>query len=256
MWLKASSRIKSSLYRKSKLRIERKPAIKPALISIAIVNNNEIERIGMKLLLSSTDAYDILFEAKTGTELIEQLEEAPYLPLICLLDIGGENSNLEALQRLKEKCKKIRVLVLSDNVSDELIAKAIKYGTNGYLQKNSTIDELFIALSDISNKNYYYSKLTPQRLFDAAKHHNVNKIAKQGTIKSIEITEQKKRLLCLFCQNLTYSQIAAKMNIAPRTVDGHREALFKQFRVSNRASLVIAALKEGVIQLQDIDKSA
>jgi DNA-binding NarL/FixJ family response regulator len=127
------------------------------------------------------------------------------------------------------------------NDSDKAIIAMIKAGCCAYLLKDTHPTELEKALNEINTKGYYNgdaSNINYRRLLQAQKDED-----------ELRLNENEKQFLQLACSDLTYKQIAAKMNKSERTIDGYREALFQKFKVQSRVGLVLEAIRRDLVKL-------
>jgi DNA-binding NarL/FixJ family response regulator len=149
-------------------------------------------------------------------------------------------------QWLKEHHPLVSVLALSMYDNEAAIIKMFRAGAKGYILKDSEPNELKAALDSIHSKGFYYSELVTGRLI-----HSINKMddEKVSTKSNGNLNERELEFLKLACTEMTYKEIADKMFLSPRTIDGYRDALFEKLQIKTRVGLVIYAIKNGVVQL-------
>jgi DNA-binding NarL/FixJ family response regulator len=190
--------------------------------------------------------YEVVFKARNGRDMVEQLKVYGD-PDIILLDIQmPEMDGLESLLWLKANRPEIKVLMLTMHSGEEFIVRAIKNGANGYLLKNCSAIELLDAIDSIFTKGYFYNDMVTGRMIHAFR----NLENEASTIKSLaSLTEREIEVLKYVSTELTYAEIAKKMNVSPRTVDGIRDALFEKLNVKTRVGLVLFAVKNGIVQV-------
>lgn len=209
-------------------------------ISVAIAEDIPILRRGVSQLISSYDGFIVAVEASNGRELIERLNGHGNDVDICLLDINmPEMDGHKTIEVLKNKWPNIKVLVLSMYDDDFNIIRMLKNGANGYILKNSQPEELRRALDEVYQRGYYHSDLVNGRLFQLL--HN-----KKEEVNSSELTDKEVQFLSYCCSELTYKEIAEKMRLSPRTVEGYRDAICEKLNVKSRTGLVMYALRIGV----------
>lgn len=208
-------------------------------IKIAIADDHTLLRQGVCEILSKY-GFDIIIEAKSGTELIQKLEQAAVLPDICIMDINmpGLNGYL-TLEQLKKKWPEIKTLALTMFDNEFSIIKMLSIGANGYLLKDSSPRELQQALMSIYEDDFYHSELVTSRLYKSIRSRNVYKLPK--------ITAKEMEFLSLCCSDLTYKEMAEKMHLSPRTVEGYGETLCEKLNVKSRSGLVMYALRIGIV---------
>jgi two-component system, NarL family, invasion response regulator UvrY len=225
-------------------------AVNNEQINIAIVDDHNLFRKGLIKLISLVDSerkYVILFEAENGINLQEQLKREP-LPHIVLMDINmPDMDGFEAVDWLRRNYPDISILVVSMIESEEAILRMLRMGVKGYLSKDIEVEDMHRALEAISGKGYYYSEFVSgvmaQNLLDNSYENTVK------PKKKPDLNQNELEFIRLACTEMTYHQIADKMNLSPKTIDGYRESLFHKFNVKSRVSLAMYAVKNGMVEL-------
>lgn len=206
-----------------------------APIKVAIAEDHQLFREGVIKLISS-DKIEVIIEAVDGKDLISKLEKASTLPDVCLLDINMPRLNgYDTLEKIKSKWNSIRVIALTMHDNEHAILRMLKLGARGYITKEQPASVLRDAIVRIYNLGYYQNEL-------------VVKQKVQSLINlDISITDKEKDFLILVCEELTYAQMAKKMSVSPRTVEGYRDSLFKKLGVNTRTALVMFAIRIGLV---------
>jgi two-component system invasion response regulator UvrY len=150
----------------------------------------------------------------------------------------------ETTQWLKINHPDIKVLALSMYDNESSIIRMLKCGAKGYILKDSEPAELKAAIDDLVNKGYYYSDLVSGKLI-----HAINKIEDEGSAMHtlVNLNDRETDFLKYACTELTYKEIADKMFVSPRTIDGYRDALFEKLHLKTRVGLVMYAIKNGLV---------
>lgn len=217
------------------------------MAKIALVDDHVLLRNGLAGLVKSL-GHEVMFEADNGKHLIEKLHQNS-LPEIILLDINmPEMDGYETVKWIKKNHPGVKVLALSMYDNETAIIRMLKYGAKGYILKDSDPIQLKNALDDVEKKGFYYSELVSGKLISA-----INKMDNGTDVleTSIHLNEREKDFLRHSCSELTYKEIAEKMFVSPRTIDGYRDALFDKLHVKTRVGLVIYAIKNGLVDLHD-----
>ena len=126
---------------------------------------------------------------------------------------------------------------------EKSIIRMIKAGARGYVLKDADPAELRKAFDDVVAKGYYYSDLVSGVLVQSLHYDDA------GNQKKIIINDRETEFLKLACTELTYKEIADRMCLAPRTIDGYREALFEKLKVKSRVGLVVYAIRNGFVKI-------
>lgn len=210
--------------------------------SIAIVDDHRLLAQALSDLIQKFDAYDVLFVAEHGRELIRYLKQKQ-IPDMLLLDVSmPEMDGFATAQYLQEHYPAVKVLALSMMDREEDIVRMLRCGVRGYLLKGCRPSELKLALDNVRERGFHYSDFLTERLIRSLKPGS-------DTPGAILLNARETEFLRLSCSDLTYVEIADKMCVAPRTVDGYREALFQKMNVKSRVGMVLEALRHGLVEL-------
>jgi DNA-binding NarL/FixJ family response regulator len=212
---------------------------------IAIADDHAMFRKGLASLINYFPGYKVLFEAVNGKDFIKQLRPNA-LPDIALLDINmPDMDGYATTQWLHINYPQIKILALSTMDSETAIIKMIKNGATGYVLKDAEPDELKLAFDEIFHKGYFYNDLITKKVMQT-----INVLATATPVAGFSrLTEREIEFLKLLCSEKTYNEIAANMNVSPRTVDGYRNALFEKLNLKSRTGLALFAVKNGIVKL-------
>lgn len=208
--------------------------------SIVLVDDHTLLRNGLAQLVQSL-GHTVLYEANNGKELISQLSSSS-LPNLVLMDINmPQMDGYATTQWLKENHPDVKVLALSMYDNETAIIKMLKCGARGYILKDSEPAELKAAIDAVLDKGYYYSDLVSGKLLHAINNDTASDAAAH------QLNEREISFLKYACTEMTYKEIADKMFLSPRTIDGYRDALFEKLNIKTRVGLVMYAIKNGIV---------
>ena len=212
--------------------------------TVVLVDDHVLLRNGLANLIESFGDYKVLFEADNGEHFISKLNPNN-IPDIVLMDISMPlMDGFETSFWIKKNYPNIKILVLSMLDDEAPIIKMFKAGASGYILKDCDPSELKTALHAVETKGYYYTEMITGKLI-----HSINSSDGAIIFKGASLNEKEKEFLRLACTELTYKEIAEKMYLSPRTVDGYRIELFEKLDVKTRIGLVIFAIKNGLVKL-------
>ena len=216
-------------------------------VKLAIVDDHKLFRKGLISLIEMVgDNYSILFEADNGLELQQQIE-SNNLPDIILMDVNMPGMDgFESVQWLQDEYPEVKILVVSMIEKEETIVRMLKLGVKGYLCKDVEPKELQEALNAVTNKGFYYTDFITGKLVHSLQNGHSSTEEDAGLDK---MNDREKEFLQFACSELTYSQIADKMFLSPKTIDGYRNSLFEKLSVKSRVGLVLYAVKHGWVSL-------
>jgi two-component system invasion response regulator UvrY len=214
------------------------------MTKIAIVDDHELMAKALSGLVQKFDGFEVIFEVSSGPALIERLLLG-MIPDIVLLDVSmPDMDGYEVSSWLKLNRPDIKILALSMNDKEESIIKMLRNGAVGYLLKGCKPQELKLALESLSNKGHYYTDYLTGRLIKGLTiEHNLNPGDQLG------LNDREKRFIELACSDLTYVEVADKMCVSPRTVDGYRESVFLKMNVKSRVGMVLEAIRLKIVDL-------
>jgi DNA-binding NarL/FixJ family response regulator len=212
--------------------------------NIALVDDHSLLRGTLASLIDSFEGYAVLFEADNGQEFIKKLDHHS-TPHIVLLDITmPEMNGFETAAWIKKNIPAAKILVLSMSDQESAIIRMLREGARGYLLKDSKPAVLRKALEEIRDKGFYMNELVSNKM--------LNFVTGNGTHSGTDIpslTEKEAIFLEMACTEMTYKEIADKMKLSQRTVEGYRDDLFKKLNVMSRVGLVIFAIRHGLCKL-------
>ncbi|HEY0175950.1 MAG TPA: response regulator transcription factor [Pedobacter sp.] len=211
--------------------------------TIAIVDDHTLFRKGVVSLLSESDEIDILFDASNGLEMKAMINKDA-LPEVILMDINMPQMNgYEATKWVTKNFPSVKILALSMYDEDKPIIEMLKSGAGGYLLKESKTTDLINAIKTIAAHGYFMNNLVSGKL--------IRSLQEKEPIKNQvdELSSNELKFLQHCCSELTYKEIADKMNLSPHTIDNYRESLFHKFEIKSRTGLVLFAIRSELIKL-------
>jgi two-component system, NarL family, invasion response regulator UvrY len=216
---------------------------------LALVDDHTLFRKGLINLIELVCSNcQIIFEADNGLDLQQKLAPANE-PDILLMDINmPKMDGFATVQWLNENFPLIKILVVSMVEKEESIVRMLKLGVKGYLSKDVEPPVLGEALNAVMNKGFYYTDFITGKLVHALQNGNGSEKSTAADAMRL-MNEREKEFLQLACSEFTYNEIAAKMFVSPKTVDGYRNALFEKFNSKSRVGLVLFAIKNGLVAL-------
>lgn len=216
------------------------------MITVALIDDHVLIRNALAELIATFDGFKVILQADNGEDFIEKIEKLP-TPDIALIDINMPRMNgYETAQHLTKNHPEICILALSVEDDEEAIIRMLRCGSKGYLLKDTPTVEFQLALNELITKGYYHSDLVANTLMNSIKPKPESK---QGPIPQIAYQAREFEFLQMACSELTYKEIADRMCLSPRTVDGYRENLFYKLQVRSRVGMVLFAIKNGVVEV-------
>ncbi|QNN42887.1 response regulator transcription factor [Pedobacter roseus] len=212
--------------------------------NIILAEDHKVIRNGLKMLLESTNQYKIVFEANNGQEVIDAITEGLQADLI-VSDIGMPvMDGITMISVLKEKNFQVPVLVISMLEDNSHLYQAVKAGARGFLTKSVDSDELFFAISRIVGGERYICSGLSVKIVDQVIESTV---LPGSIIEGAEFSSREIEILQLIGQGLTNIEMADRLFISRRTVEGHRQNLIDKTGAKNTAALMRFAYTKGIL---------
>ncbi|MEP2935264.1 MAG: response regulator transcription factor [Gilvibacter sp.] len=215
------------------------------LIKIGLADDEELFRRGIAFILEREDDFEVVFEAEDGQKLLDALAASNPLPDIVLTDLKMPTLNgIEATREVVKKYPSVKVIALTSYNTRAFIANMVDIGAASFLVKNSNPKTVKHTIREVMKRGFYYNYQVMQIIHDelqGASHRTV--------INADELTSREKEVLQLICSQLTTHEIADKLFISPRTVEGHRNNLLHKTDSKNVAGLVLFAIRHNLVIL-------
>ena len=212
-------------------------------IKVALADDHVMIRKAMVAMVEGFGGYQVVIQASNGKDLLDMLSEG-FMPDMLLLDIQmPQMDGIETAQQVTALYPGIKMIALSMMDNEKAIIGMIKNGVRGYILKDSEPDQLKIAMQDVWHKGFHYSELVTGRLV----HRLQNGDSSLGSLNDEKLSEREIEFLKLSSTELTYKEIANRIYVSPRTVDGYRENLFDKLGVKSRVGLAMYAVRAGLV---------
>ena len=205
-------------------------------------------RKGISFLLGREPNIDIIFEASNGDELISFLQNNKNNhPDIIIMDLKMPGINgVEATKIIHVEFPKLKIIALTSYDSKSFVANMIDVGAVSYLIKNATPQELIITINEVAEKGFYYTDYVMKIIQDDVLNAKKTKSALDNNF----LTAREFEVLKLICSQKSTAEIAEKLFISPRTVEGHRNNLLLKTESRNIAGLVVYAVQNEIMDFE------
>lgn len=214
-------------------------------IKLLLVDDHEVVRHGLRMLLESQADMLIVGEAGNGSEavsLAQQLHPDVILMDISLPDISG----IEATRQLLKAGCSSKIIALTIHEDESYFFEMLQAGAAGYVPKRAAPEDLINAIQTTSKGDIYiYPQLTRLLVDDflqRSEEETVSKEAMDG------LTPREREILVALAQGETNEEIAYRLTISKHTVARHRENLMQKLGLHSRSELVKYAIRKGIIR--------
>lgn len=205
-------------------------------ITILVTEDHGIVRQGIVSILERQPDFTVIAEAKDGLEAVTLY--AAHTPDITLMDLRMPNlEGVEAITRIRKESPKARIIILTTYDTDEDIYRGLQAGARGYILKDADFEDLVDAVRTVHQGKRY---LPPNVALKLAERMDTE-----------ELTEREQDVLNLMVLGSSTPALAKALNISEGTVKFHINHIFQKLGVNDRTQAVIAALRRGIVRLDD-----
>lgn len=213
-------------------------------IRLILVDDHEVVRSGLRMLLASESDIKILAEAGSGAEAIKAVQE--HQPAVVLMDIGlPDMSGIEATRIIKELFPEIAVVALTIHEDEEYFFRTLEAGASGYVPKRAAPEELITAIRVAAAGEVY---LYPSLAKLLVKDYLVGDSPLKSNNELDGLTEREQEVLGHLADGASNAEIGETLSISPKTVSRHRENIMRKLNLHSRTELVKYAIRKGIIQ--------
>lgn len=219
-------------------------------IRLAVVDDHQIVRLGIRHLLKGEEDIRLVGEAECGAEALELARSVR--PDVMLVDVKlPDISGIEVVHRLKSSPETagIQAVILTVYDDLEIASEAIRAGAVGYILKDSGRDQLLDAVRSARKGMHLVSSSVAQKLVSSLFRTDVLQGAPgpvQGE-RAAELTERELEVVRLVAKGYSNKSVARELSISLSTVKTHLHHIFQKLEVQDRAQLIVKAIKEGII---------
>jgi len=222
--------------------------VSPKVIRILLIDDHQVVREGLKMLIESHAGFKVIGEADNGSAALKILEKNGVDIVLLDLDLGSENG-LDLLPKLLAVAEKTKVLVLTGTRSEEDHRRAILLGAMGIVQKDKASDHLLKAIQKVFAGEVWYDRTKMGSVFADMLSSGKNKDLSSDEAKIATLTDRELEVIHLIALGLKNKPIGTKLFISETTVRHHLTSVFGKLGVSSRLELIIYAFKHGLAKV-------
>ena len=208
---------------------------------ILLVDDHEVVRLGLKSLLEHNSQFEVVGEASTAKEALEQVSRLH--PDIVLMDIRlPGTSGIEACEEVTTHFPETRVVMLTSYAEDEMLFSAIRAGASGYILKQIGGDELIHALEVVGRGEALLDPAVTQRVFQEVRRA----VKEEEASAFVNLSQQERHVLLLVSEGKTNREIAKALFLGEGTVRNYVSSILSKLGVSNRAEAAAYAVEHNL----------
>lgn len=213
-------------------------------IQILLVDDHEIVRTGLRMMLLAEDDLEIVGEVNSGEEALQAVKDLK--PDVVLMDVAMPGiGGIEATRKIKAANADTAVLALTMHEDEQYFFEMLNAGASGYIPKRAAPDDLVSAIRVVNQGNVFLyptlAKLLVKDFLDRAESGS--------TPVAEELTPREREVLTYIAEGYTNREIAQDLVISVKTVDRHRENIMQKLNLHNRVELVKYAIEKGLISV-------
>lgn len=208
---------------------------------VLLADDHTLVRAGVRKILDAQPRVEVVEEVASGDEALRVLGTTPIDVLVLDLTMPGLDG-FEVLRRAKESHPDLKVLVLTMHSDPEYVERAVHRGADGYLLKDSAVNDLVAGIEAVASGRAYYSPAVQRSLSEMVR-------GKSSAPSALDtLTEREREVLKMVAEGLTTKEIASRLDISIRTVESHRANLMRKLDLRSVARLTQFAIKEGLVE--------
>lgn len=214
-----------------------------SMIRVLIADDHKMVREGLRRILEFDGEIQVIDEADNGEECIKKIRSSK--PDIVLLDINMPVMNgIEALQEIRKKKLKTKVIILTVHNEIEYLLRAVDIGIDGYVLKDSDAHELIRAVTSV----YEGDKFIQPSLIPLL---NSKLIARDlDAERLVQLSKREIEVLKLVAVGMFNKEIGVELGISERTVKNHLSSIFKKIDSSDRTQAAVFAIRNGLVDIK------
>jgi len=203
-----------------------------------LADDHTILRKGVRMLIDSQSDMEVVGEAKTGREAIDEARKLK--PDVVVMDVSmPELSGIEGTRQICDELPFTRVLALSMHKDSVYVREILRAGARGYLLKDSEDDDLLKAIRSVHRGEAYLSPAISDAVLTDYRKHVSNPVD--------QLTSREREVLTMVAEGKTNKEIANALNLSVYTIESHRGSVMEKLNLHNTGDIVRFALRNGLI---------
>jgi len=206
-------------------------------------------RQGIRTLLSAEPDIEVAGESANASDALELARDIQ--PDLVLMDIGMPGmSSFEATRQIRKERPETRIMFLSMYDDEDYLAECVDMGANGYLLKDTPVEQLVAAIREVHHGGSYLSPRLLTKLVDDFRAKGNGGPARQPRFGTL--TKREREILKLLAEGRSVKEIASNFSLSVKTVEAHKFNLMRKLDIHNKAQLVQYAIQKKILRLPDL----
>jgi len=220
-------------------------------ITVLLVEDHTMTRMGLSLVLDKADGIELVAEAEDGLTGIEMAKK--FNPDVILMDIGLPNiDGIEATKRIKDDHSDSKILIFTSRDNEDDVFASFKAGADGYIMKGSSPEQTTNAIKAVSEGTAWIDPAIARLVLSSIQKNSptptpTGEINYKAGKNAYGLTEREMEVLALIVEGLSNPQIAERLFITRATAKAHVHSILQKLYVDDRTKAAIMAMKEGLV---------
>lgn len=216
------------------------------MIRVALVDDHTLFRNGLKMLLSTHAQVEVVLEAGSGEEFLAEVESVQ--PDVVFMDYAMPGmSGAQTTELALQLCPEMKIISLTMFADNAYYSQMVASGAKGFLLKDSEFDEVVAAVETVATGGSYFNESLLQSLSQSLR--STGNSAADSIAEADRLSEREIEILVGICRGESTQEIADRLYISKRTVDKHRANILEKSGCKNTASLVVYAIRHGLVEV-------
>ena len=210
------------------------------MINIIIVDDHEIVRTGLRMIIAKMSGIKIIAEAENGKQAIDVVRE--YRPDVVLMDVNmPELSGIEATRRISQHMPDTKIIILTVHAENPFPAQLLEAGASGYLTKGCAAEELEKAIKTVMVQGRYIGA-------DIAQQMALSLLPGGDASPFDQLSSREMEVMMLLSQGKKPKEIGEKLILSPKTVATYKYRILEKLQLENTIELAHMAIRHGILE--------
>jgi DNA-binding NarL/FixJ family response regulator len=215
-------------------------------LRILVADDHEVVRRGLCAILQSQSGWEICGEASDGRSAVEKARELR--PNVMILDLSmPELNGLEATRQILKAEPGIRILILTQHDTDQVVRQVLDAGARGYLLKTDASRELVVAVEALRHNKTYFTSRVAAMVLEGFLHGDATPGA--TLLKRDRLTPREREVVQLLAEGKSTKEVAVALDLSVKTAETHRANIMRKLDLHSISELVMYAVGNKIVEV-------
>nr|WP_299205756.1 response regulator transcription factor [uncultured Brumimicrobium sp.] len=213
-------------------------------MKVIIADSNDIVRVGLRTILASDSIVNVVSEATSSEELLEQLKSVQ--ADVILLDYTAQNFSIDVIPKALNANKRIKIVAITPEQNPAIIIDALKSGVVSYIKKDCDIPEILASVRETAGGNKFFCG----QILDSIRRASIDVEhldLENFSCEPVLLSERELEIIKFIAEGNTNAQIAELLCLSPHTITTHRKNIMAKLGTKNTAGIVMYAVKSNLV---------